>query len=163
MQIPSGQQTDYTKELPQKILGLILAKLGPNDLKNAMLVCNQWKTVGESSTILWTWVKVRVTSCYSWVKVPGTSIWVTVPVPWEEIASSKRLSTVVEELCIETSCGLTDEILQKIGKWEKLKHLYLGYLIHEVNMSELNPDLVAKLMVNVENVTVRGFLTTHNK
>ena len=87
----------------------------------------------------------------------------TVPVPWEEIASSKRLSTVVEELCIETSCGLTDEILQKIGKWEKLKHLYLGYLIHEVNMSELNPDLVAKLIVNVENVTVRGFLTTHNK
>ena len=100
MQIPSGQRTDYTKELPQEILG----------------------------------------NCVE-----------------------QRLSTVVEELYIETSCGLTDEILQKIGKWEKLKHLYLGYLIHKVKMSELNPDLVAKLIVNVENVTVRGFLTTHNK
>ena len=59
---------------------------------------------------------------------------------------SSRLSAL-ENLKIGMFTGLTDGILQKIIDWEKLKVLEM-----DLDMRGLNPDLVAKLIANVEIV-----------
>jgi len=48
-------------DLPEEILIEIFSLLSPSDLKSVVLVCKQWRMVGETPT-LWTWAMVTLKS-----------------------------------------------------------------------------------------------------
>merc|ERR1719416_146767 len=84
-------------DLPGEMLMRVMHPLPPGDLKMAVLVSSQWRTMGEHPS-LWTWCKVTVRNRED---IDNLSI--------------RRLQRI-QEICVETGSTLQD------GDWEALFH-----------------------------------------
>ena len=126
------------------VLELVFRLLPLRDLKNVVLVCHLWREVGEAPGF-WAWgvIRMKRSGCRPNI---------------EERLNCRRLRAV-REIRVIGGVKVTDEAIQAMASHSGLKVVGMG----NVNLSLVDPSLLARAVVRLEQVNMYGAKLTEQQ